>query len=419
MNQDGTISGAARDFHEAQREDAPSVLDGNYFRGKAWSDIVRRGDAPRGPRQLAPRDRIDLRDRRAAIQEGVAGGARGGGGGPGQSRYGERVNLSTKERAYDIGGYEREVWIDPRRNITEVVGREGGGGGESAEELNASVMFETAGGLAAKINNGHLMGGERVKELDFFVASVETPSVVVRPPDPAEAVADAALATKVPLPLSGGISVSGVGGGGAGGGGAGGGGAGAVLHVQKELLSSSGGLPPGVDALANALRFLVHTCVTELLIGGGGGGGRLKVPLSRVRFTYFATMRADASVAKLSEKDGCVYFNVMVLQQQQCVDASRTPGGAAAQGGAVARDWGQWRRWMRRPGGDDDDDGEERVAVLQRRAWRYWLERTAAALGHGPPTGLYDAAVRARFKTFMEDRSAEERGREESQRRAV
>ena len=71
----------------------------------------------------------------------------------------------------------------------------------------------------------------------------------------------------------------------------------------------------------------------------------------------------------------------------------------------MARDWGQWRRWMRRPGGDDDDDGEERVAVLQRRAWRYWLERTVAALGHGPPTGLYDAAVRARFKTFMEDRS--------------
>ena len=50
---DGTIAGAADDFHEAQPEANPSVLDGNYFRGKAWNDIVRKANSPLGPRQLA------------------------------------------------------------------------------------------------------------------------------------------------------------------------------------------------------------------------------------------------------------------------------------------------------------------------------------------------------------------------------
>jgi hypothetical protein len=42
-------------------------------------------------------------------------------------------------------------------------------------QVDAAVLFETAGGLGGKLNNAHLMGGERVKELDFFTASIETP----------------------------------------------------------------------------------------------------------------------------------------------------------------------------------------------------------------------------------------------------
>mmetsp|Transcript_45418 Transcript_45418/g.58230 ORF Transcript_45418/g.58230 Transcript_45418/m.58230 type:complete len:108 (+) Transcript_45418:1096-1419(+) len=48
----------------------------------------------------------------------------------------------------------------------------------------------------------------------------------------------------------------------------------------------------------------------------------------------------------------------------------------------------QWRVWLK-------EDS-------QRRIWRYWLERTAMIMGHGPPTGLYNPSVRARFKRFME-----------------
>ena len=36
--------------------------------------------------------------------------------------------MDTRNRPYDIDGYEREVWIDPQRNIGDVVG---GGGGAS------------------------------------------------------------------------------------------------------------------------------------------------------------------------------------------------------------------------------------------------------------------------------------------------
>jgi len=366
VNADGTIQGAEADFHVAQPEENPSVLDGNYFRGKAWNDVVRRPNDPVGPRQLAPRERVDVGDRNAAAAAG--------------SRAGERVNPLSQERGHEMGGYEREAWIDPRRNVTEVVG--GGGGQRKAPpptpaELEASVMFETAGGLGPKITNTHLMGGERVKELDFFVASVETPSVIVRPPDPSNAVTQLALRSRVAV--SG--EREGV----------------AELFVQKEHLAPDGvSVPPQVSAVGTALRFIVHTCCGPKL---------LNLPaakLSQVRFTYFATMRADASVAATSEVDGCTYFNAMVLQQQQCVDVATLLPLVVGSGDAAEVSWNEWRGWIRSttPQAAIGEAGSG-LEALQRRTWRYWLERCAMALGHGPPTGLYDASVRRRFKAFM------------------
>lgn len=164
------------------------------------------------------------------------------------------MNPLSQERGHELGGYERETWIDPRRNVEEVVG--GGGGGSSAPpptpaELEASVMFETAGGLGPKITNTHLVGGERVKELDFFVASIETPKVVIRPPDPANAIAQLALKSHVAAlanagPLAGQAT---------------------DLYVQKEHLASDGvTVPPHVSAMATALRFIVHTCCGPQLL---------------------------------------------------------------------------------------------------------------------------------------------------------
>ena len=288
---DGTLGGATA-MHVAQPEDAPSVLDGNYFRGKAWNEVIRQPDKPVGPRQLAPQERVTLADRMANLAgSGVtsttsAGGARNGGGGGAQHRAGTRVAMATTERAYEIDGYEREVWIDPQRELTSIVGKDEGlvERPEKPADLEAAVMFETAGGLAGKINNAHLMGGERVKELDFFVATVRTPAVVVLPPDPAVAVAQLALQTQLPVAAS---PATGSGDGTA-----------VPLFVQKEHLEKDGSVAPTIAGYAAALHFIVTTIVTELLGGDGASG---MIPLSRVRFTYFATMRADACVAAKSE----------------------------------------------------------------------------------------------------------------------
>lgn len=98
------------------------------------------------------------------------------------NRYNERVSSSSSARAYALSGYERETWIDPARNIADVVAsdREPKTSRLEAKELETAVLFETAGGLGAKLNNTHIMGGERVKELDFFVASIETPVLIIR-----------------------------------------------------------------------------------------------------------------------------------------------------------------------------------------------------------------------------------------------
>ena len=174
------------------------------------------------------------------------------------------------------------------------------------------------------------------------------------------------------------------------------------LHVQREHLGRDGAVPRVVAAHAAALRFIIGTVVHELLCGGDERRCHrdLATPLAKVKLTYFTTMRADVSVAHRGS-DGCVYFNVMVLQQQGCIDAAALPAAATgASTGEPEPGWQNWRQWMQPP---RELDLQVSPAVMQRRTWRYWLERAAAALGHRAPAGLYDAQVRARFKAFMGD----------------
>ena len=95
-----------------------------------------------------------------------------------------------------------------------------------------------------------------------------------------------------------------------------------------------------------------------------------------------------------------MYFNVLVLQQQHTVLLSALPKPANGEGLAVSTAaWrASWRNWMCAP-----PEHEKAAAEVQRRTWRYWLERCAAVLGHGPPTGLYNNAVRARFRAMMQE----------------
>ena len=87
-----------------------------------------------------------------------------------------------------------------------------------------------------------------------------------------------------------------------------------------------------------------------------------------------ATMRADDSVASVSSKDSKVYFNVAILQQSECVDVAAMAAG---------------RGWFKG------------TPAQRKRVWKYWLQRAAMVLEHGPPVGLYDQGVRARFAVLL------------------
>lgn len=92
---------------------------------------------------------------------------------------GARVNQDSSRRIYDLGNYERSVLIDPLRH-THTPSREAQddrASGASAE--STGVPVEVAA-VAAKIRNISRVGGERVKEMDHFVASVETPVLRLR-----------------------------------------------------------------------------------------------------------------------------------------------------------------------------------------------------------------------------------------------
>jgi hypothetical protein len=116
-------------------------------------------------------------------------------------------------------------------------------------------------------------------------------------------------------------------------------------------------------------------------------------------------------VAAKSEVDGRTYFNVMVLQQQQCVDIARLLPLVSRVGGDAKVSLGDWGSWIRstapqatnEEGGRSESSDTSQLPALHRRIWRYWLERCAMALDHGPPTGLYNHSVRRRFKVFMGD----------------
>jgi hypothetical protein len=139
-----------------------------------------------GPEQLAPRERVELADRNAQLENSRRKREGSGVEAAASSRYGTRVNPNSSHRGFnDLEGYEQEVWIDPSRNLDQALenprNRRRGGDNSSTNgaeatpteaELKTAVLFETAGGLGAKLRNTHLVGGERVKELDFFVASV-------------------------------------------------------------------------------------------------------------------------------------------------------------------------------------------------------------------------------------------------------
>lgn len=100
----------------------------------------------------------------------------------------------------------------------------------------------------------------------------------------------------------------------------------------------------------------------------------------------------NTQVISKSEEDGNYYVNAMVLHQQQAIDTDvilKIINESSQSKELGKEDMSVWQSWIH--------------YKSQRRIWRYWLERLAISLKHGPPTGLYNAKVRQRFKTMMTD----------------
>ena len=154
-----------------------------FYRDFDWEKTVRQPQSARGPPHIAKNERISLSDRQKQIE---------------LSRESLRVNPPSDRRLYPLNDYERESYIDPRRTIDVPIPK-----AVKPKELppvatHSAVLFETAA-VGAKIRNVHKMGGERVKEMDHFVASVETPVLTVKIPDIASFVVDEACAAAAPL----------------------------------------------------------------------------------------------------------------------------------------------------------------------------------------------------------------------------
>ena len=133
------------------------------------------------------------------------------------------------------------------------------------------------------------------------------------------------------------------------------------LFVQETLRTATGGVDEVVGQYARIMYALVSIVLAQFL----------ELGMEQVRLYYLMTMRADALVCSVSREDKCLYFNVLVLQQQisHGIDPRATN------------------------------------IDLPKRVWLYWLQRAAIALNtqgvtRDKPTGLYDPAVRARFKQF-------------------
>lgn len=251
------------------------------------------------------------------------------------SREGLRVNPPSDRRLYTLDGYETESYIDPRRtkDVPLPLGKPQHEAPPSA--THTALMFETAA-VGVKVRNVNLMGGERVKEMDHFVASVEIPSLHVKIPDIAPLVVAEACVNAMP------IMVPDVGGA-------------FPVYVQLSLRTAGGdGVSQDVEGCARTFRrALWGVCQV------------LEFPFESLRMYYMVTMRADACVCQRSPSDGMVYVNLMVFQQQTDYDVAT-------------------------------------LTVKSKRTWQYWLQRVAmVTTPEGAPPGLYNPAIRARFKAML------------------
>ena len=293
-------------------------------------------------------------------------------------------------------------------------------------------MYEVAA-VAAKLHNVGIVGGERVKEMDHYVASVETPTVRVTgggPKDvipnrtggggrPGENVSDitclvaqmaADNATPFALTAAAGLPTGEA--------------KTFELHVQESYQPKppATALAPFIVAHAALLHKLVRLICGRIL----------RLPQqTATKLVYMTTIRADTAVVGKGG-DGALFFNVMAFQQAGCCDAWSTRGlserdakkrqkqrqkaeaARARQEQKAAKEAERRRKKQGQPPPDGAEQHHHPAAAAVEtpnrvipgqfyRVLRYWTQRAAIAADLPPPTGLYDAGVWERFHAVFEE----------------
>ena len=348
-NADGTIIGAQGGYV------ASGANSGAAGGERVPSHATRKPQQKRGPAQQPLAERVlavptsnDTREPARIALNAVAGA---------------RVNPDSHTRRYELDGYETAVYIDPSRTEVDIVREDKPI--PQQEEGNA-VMYEVAS-VFAKLHNIGIVGGERVKEMDHYVASVETPVVRIlgngspKLPNrtggggrPGENVSDiTVLVARMaadeakPFPLR---SMAG-------------------KKFELRVQQSYHPKPPTkqlasfIVAHSGILYDLLQLVLNEILC----------LPKKvKLQLVYMTTIRADTAVAGKGA-DGRLYFNVMAFQQAGCCEG---------------------------PSGQPTSEDTQPVRVAPShyyRILRYWTQRAAIAADLPPPTGLYDSEVWDRF----------------------
>ena len=137
----------------------------------SFAERIRRADRKQqvGPRQRPTVEKINLKNRTKRIQD--AGG--------------QRVHRPATRRTAKLDGFEKSIYIDPKRRLDKVISSNKDNNKKMTTpemrvpDKEAYLLFETAS-VARRIRNTHKTGGERFKEMDYFVASVETPTLRIQ-----------------------------------------------------------------------------------------------------------------------------------------------------------------------------------------------------------------------------------------------
>lgn len=318
-----------------------------------------------------PTDSISVDERTRQIQQQQSLGDGGG----------SRVNRESNARNYELGNYETGVMINPDRHQFDSNAVQEAERRKAPTLDSVGVPYEVAG-VTSKIKNIHRVGGERVKEMDHFVAAVSTPvvDVLLTGPDGklVKAKRDNDVGTHVgistrdaKLGRSAHVFVDARG-------------AKWPILVEEAYnnLNDGGRKQSEISGHAAAFIDLIHDVFFVLNLSVQ------EMPES-VQFYYMTTLRMDELVCCMSPSKKKLFLNVQAFQQQMYTDAGAPMNSIRQNAYSEALS-----SWITRVHLAIRDEQWSSIKWIKRRDKRYG----------DPCMGLYDVQNRMRYEGIKENK---------------